>query len=98
MTVKYGMKTIIRYIDIMLHLHSKSPTKEIKRFWKIFAFSGTFIIILNLVSGVPFVFDIKIPFPNSEILNYYGSFIFVVFIIIFCVIFMNTKKLLKIKT
>ena len=82
----------------MLQLHSKAPTKEIKRFWEIFALTGIFTIILNLVSGVPFIFGIKIPFPNSEILNYYGSFIFIVFIIVFCIMFMNTKKLFNTKT
>ena len=89
---------IIHYIDIMLHLHSKAPTKEIKLFWEIFALTGIFIIILNLVSGVPFVFDIKIPFPNSEIINNYSTFIFIGFVIMFCIVFIDKEKLFKIKT
>lgn len=72
-----------------LQLHSKAPTKEIKRNWEIFAIGTTFIFFMNLLCGMPIFLSFKIEFPFSEVLNQYGSFIFWFFVIIFMIVFLK---------
>lgn len=96
-TLKKYLKQTQKYLLIMIQLHSKSPTKEIKQIWEIFALGGTVILLLTFLSGTPFIFGISFKFPFSILIDNYGGFIFFAFIIIFCILFIDTKKLKSLK-
>lgn len=97
--VRFGIKTrililidlIIQFIITVTQLHSKAPTKEIKQNWFIFAIGIGIILMLNILSGIPIFLGIAFNFPFSNEFNLYGSWIFIGFIILFCIMFYNTK-------
>lgn len=86
--VLFGLKKLML---IFLQLHSKAPTKEIKRNWEIFGISGIIVLFLTVLSGTE-IFNIKISFPFSEILNINGGFIFFTFVVLFCIVFFKRPK------
>jgi hypothetical protein len=96
--MEYNTKKLIKkmlyLISLILQLHSKAPTTEIKKNWEIFALGVTFILFMNFFSGAG-ILGIQIIFPFSEIINYYGGFIFIMFIIVFGILFIDLKKLIK---
>jgi Mg2+ and Co2+ transporter CorA len=91
-TVIYGFLKGLRMIKIMLQLHSKAPTKEIKKNWELFTIFGIFVLIMNLITGTSFIFNIKIPIPYNEFLNSIGGYIFLVFVIVLCITQFRNKK------
>ena len=82
-------------ITTSLQLHSKAPTKEIKRNWELFAIGTTFIFFMNLFCGIPIFLTFKIEFPFSEVLNQYGSFVFWFFVILIMIVFLKINKKAK---
>ena len=79
-----------KYLLIMLQLHSKAPTKEIKRNWLIFAIGGVPVVLLTLFCGEKIFFFFSL--PKIYYINNYGSWIFFIFIIIYIFIFFDYKK------
>ena len=89
-TIRNFILKIPHYIGIALKLHSKSPTKEIKKLWKIIAISGLFVVFLTLFSGVKifgFIPSLKIDFINNN-----GGFIFFIFIVVFVIVFFDYEE------
>jgi putative copper export protein len=92
MKIKIIKNFILRipyYLSIILQLHSKSPNKEIKRNWEIFALSGLVVVFLTVFSGAKIWF---IPTLKIDLINNYGVFIFFIYTIIFCIVFFDNKK------
>jgi hypothetical protein len=88
--IKYHFLKIPHYIFIALQLHSKSPNKEIKKIWEIFVYGGVPVVLLTLFSGEKiFIFG---SLPKIEYINNYGSWVFFIFVIIYCVVFFNYDK------
>lgn len=87
--VKNFILKIPYYLSIILQLHSKSPTKEIKRNWEIFALSGLVTVLLTVFSGAKILF---IPSLKIDFINNNGVWIFFIFTLIFCMVFFDMKK------
>jgi hypothetical protein len=93
--IKFIILKIQWVVLTSLQLHSKSPTKKIKKNWEIFAIGVMFIFFMNLFCGMPVFLTFKIEFPFSNILNQYGSFIFWFFTILFMIAFLKVNKKTK---
>lgn len=87
-----GWQLIKRVKHIFMHLYSESPTKEIKQNWIIFLIGGLFVILMTILSGMPFMFNIKFVLPFNEFFNNNGGFIFVIFVIFFCITVISKKQ------
>lgn len=94
-TVKYPKNRIIRYLFIATHLHSLAPTPEIKKLWELFVIGASFYFIMCLFSGMPFIFGLKLVLPINETVNNNGGYIFMGFVIIFCIVFLRPKDFKK---
>lgn len=82
---------IKRLILIAFQLHSKAPTKEIKRLWEIVAICLTPITLLELFSGDKIFFGL-IPTIKSEFVYWNGGFLFCIFVTFFIIVFFDIKK------
>jgi hypothetical protein len=96
--VKFGIKILIKklikYLGIATQLHSKAPNKEIKRIWEIIAFGVMFILLMNIICGIPIIpfLNFTFKFPFSQMINYYGGLIFFFFVILFIIFSLDLKK------
>jgi uncharacterized membrane protein len=80
LNVKSGLKKVVNWINIGMHLYSKAPTKEIKQNWLIFSIGIYFMLFMAIFSGqYGFKFTFTTEFNNS------GGFIFFGFIILFII-------------
>ena len=81
---------IKEYILIMVQLHSKAPTEEIKKNWRIFALGGLPVVLLTLFCGEKIFIYFQL--PKIDFLNNYGGFIFFGFVVVYVIVFFNYKK------
>jgi hypothetical protein len=91
---KYPKNRIIRYLFIAVQLHSLAPNKEIKKLIEILTLCMLPITVLELMSGdkiLGFIPTLKVQFIQDN-----GVFLLFGFIIIFCIIFFDVKKLKEI--
>jgi hypothetical protein len=91
---KYPKNRIIRYVFMALQLHSLAPTEEIKKLIELLALCMLPITVLELMSGdkiLGFIPTLKVQFIQDN-----GIWLFLGFVIIFCIVFFNKKKLREI--
>ena len=95
MNVTFGIKKMIKkipfFISTILQLHSKAPTTEIKRNWELLAICGTFLVFMNVLTGTPFIFGIKIIFPFSTFINDIGVWLLFLFVLLMCIFGIDIK-------
>lgn len=85
---------IPHYLGIALRLHSESPNNEIKKNWEIFVLGGLSVVLLTVFSGVT-IFNF-IPTLKIDYINDYGGFIFFIFVVLFSIIFFDSKRCMEI--
>jgi hypothetical protein len=88
--IKKFILKIPYYVSIMLQLHSKAPTKEIKRLIEVFTLGLAFVTPLTLLSGQKIFFIIQL--PKIEYIDNYGSFMFFIFCVVYVFVFFDVKK------
>ena len=81
---------IPHYLNIALKLHSNTPNKEIKKIWEIIAISGFPVVLLTLFSGEKILW--VIPTLKIDLINVYGAWIFLVFVLVFSIICFDNKR------
>jgi hypothetical protein len=88
--IKKFILNIPYYLFVALQLHSKAPNREIKKIWEIFMLGGLPVVLLTLFCGEKiFIF---FSLPKIDYINNYGSWIFWVFVVVFCAVFFNYEK------
>jgi hypothetical protein len=88
--IKYNISRIPHYVSIAFQLHSKAPTKEIKNNWRILVIGGMPVTLLTLLCGERILWFFKM--PKIDIINSYGTWIFFIFIVSYCIVFFDYKK------